>query len=90
MKRDEGYLGYYDGETWDDRTVRLGEYLGFPKCCIDEFIYVDTAPTRKLNGTGYVPCALCNEKSEDELVSEISKNRKCEEPFPLAFGVDAL
>lgn len=88
MNRDEGYLGYFDGETWNVRTIRLGEYLGFPKCCIDEFISVDRAPSRKLSGTGYVPCVKCNDKSEEELIAAISENRKCEDPFPEAFSHD--
>lgn len=37
---------------------------------------------RKLKGTGFVPCAVCNLKSEEEILEEISRNRVCPVPFP--------
>ena len=77
-------LDYLDGETWADRTRRLGEGLGYPKCCIDEFIvagWTNRQP-RKFHGSGYVPCESCNEKTHEELEATINANRKCAERFP--------
>jgi hypothetical protein len=84
--RDEFNLGYFDGETWADRAERLGLALGFPKCCVAEWINEIDLPShqrRKLDGTGYIPCRKCNEKTEDELVSVINTNRLCYTPFPI-------
>jgi hypothetical protein len=70
-------------ESWKKRVRELGEYLGFPDCCIDEFVNRRGHPgPRKLLGTGYVPCASCNNKTEHELVDQIDLNRKCPVPFP--------
>jgi len=71
--------------------IELGEYFGYPPCCIADFIeYVlvyqkGQAPIRgqrKLTGTGYVPCPKCNEKSVAELLSYIAANRQHPKPFP--------
>lgn len=65
-----------------------GVYYGYPPCCIEEFIaYAESGnfsdrPDRKLNGTGYVPCKSCNEKSEKELVKDINRNRLHWQKFP--------
>lgn len=70
------------------RFTGLGLYFGYPQCCIDEFVKGFIAGTgfkrkkRKLNGTGYVPCAACNKKSEKQLLKTIATNRKHAEPFP--------
>lgn len=60
----------------------LGLKFGYPKCCISEFIYcieyrvIHLRKTRKLSGTGYIPCKECNSKyTEQELVDNINKNR---------------
>lgn len=73
--------------------VDMGIYYGYPMCCIGAFIdrmmdfkdngYSKTAP-RKFHGTGYIPCAVCNNKSEDELLATIARNRRCRKPFPHA------
>lgn len=86
-------LDAMDGETWDNRAYRLGRQLGYPDCCIYAFCTEDyvTRPTRKFDGTGYVPCEECNKKTEGELFSEISKNRKCDTIFPQPpWGVDTI
>lgn len=54
----------------------LGSYYGYPVCCIDSFLNYTKKPTRKLQGTGYIPCENCNVKyTEKELISNINKNR---------------
>lgn len=71
--------------------IEMGEYYGYPPCCIAEFIEfvlnysrggMDERGKRKFNGTGYVPCVECNKKSVEELLATISANRKCETTFP--------
>ena len=68
-----------------DWWQEVGKQLGYPKCCIDSFCdlaHLDE-PSRKLNGTGYIPCAQCNEKSEEDLVRVIKANRDPSlMPFP--------
>lgn len=67
---------------------RWGVYLGYPSCCVDEFIQhitlgtSKTRPKRKLHGTGYVPCAKCNNKTTKELLITIASRRLCSTPFP--------
>lgn len=67
-------------ESW---TIR-GRYYGFPECCIQSFLTLSHVggPDRKLDGTGYIPCLDCNEKSEEELIAQITANRKSRLPFP--------
>jgi hypothetical protein len=73
--------------------VKWGEYLGYPKCCVDGFVAIwedviinrVKAPVRKLAGTGYIPCTVCNELSEEELTRTIEKGRVCPIPFPDLF-----
>lgn len=71
---------------WSDATKEIGNLLGFPSCCIKEFITLDHVggPKRKLTGTGYVPCESCNDLfSEEELISRIMENRsEGLPPFP--------
>lgn len=67
----------------------LGEYFGYPKCCISEFvrevntIFFDNGRlNRKLSGTGFIPCKKCNEtKMEADLIQEINRNRHCPTEF---------
>ena len=62
-----------------------GEYFGYPECCVAAFRMLEhfgKDVEYKLNGTGYIPCSVCNEKSEEELLETIAKNRKCPTPFP--------
>lgn len=70
--------------------INKGIYYGYPRCCIDDFLVtvedfqvrrIRRLP-RKLTGTGYVPCPICNEKTEEELKDVINKNRVCPIPFP--------
>ncbi len=67
-----------------------GLYYGYPPCCISEFIqfvvsftcgFPDKRGKRKLHGSGYVPCIICNDKSTEELLAYIETNRQCEKPF---------
>lgn len=65
--------------------LKQGMLFGYPNCCVDSFIQLkhlrDDSP-RKLNGTGFVPCARCNiTKTEEQLIQEINSNR-CKEFKP--------
>jgi hypothetical protein len=71
----------------------IGLYLGFPECCIKSFRVrgaCDIEPGFPLEGTGYVPCPKCIDKSEDELKAAIEKNRLCPYPFPEEGGMSDL
>lgn len=71
--------------------IKMGRYFGYPECCIADFVRhilkyregkADGREKRKLHGTGYVPCAKCNRKSERTLIATIRKNRICKYVFP--------
>lgn len=67
--------------SWDV----FGKYYGFPQCCISEFhtdIHQLEGVPRKLNGSGYIPCSACNEKTEEELIATINSNRFEAQAFP--------
>lgn len=69
--------------------IEYGLYLGYPLCCVQSFD-ADmmlrrwmTRGKRKLAGTGYIPCAVCNDtKTEEELKDAINANRQHSIPFP--------
>lgn len=77
-----------------------GKYYGYPSCCTQEMLHfytkhdfetcgygdfiVNTEGKRKLNGTGYIPCAKCNKLSRKQLIDRINKNRIADKNFPLA------
>lgn len=67
-------------------TKERGKHLGYPSCCIEDFIRlwdVWPKPKRKLDGTGYRPCAECNENfTVSQLVENIQAKRECPTPFP--------
>ena len=68
-----------------DTFHRHGRYFGYPDCCIDAFTRFEHLgqPKRKLHGTGFVPCLVCEEsKTIDQLKEEIERNRLCPIPFP--------
>jgi hypothetical protein len=66
------------------RWEALGKLYSYPDCCIKEFLLTMAYPrlARKFDGTGYVPCIECNNKTEKELLDVIKKNRKFSKPFP--------
>lgn len=73
----------------NEAFVSLGLHYGYPKCCIMEFALwfgqIDNSH-KKLWGTGYVPCAQCNRKTEQQLIDAINLNRMC----PYEFGYDVF
>jgi hypothetical protein len=81
--------------------MNLGEYYGYPQCCI-EFYEKNRAPYwfrpyqvkypkafRKLDGSGFIPCeAHLKEIEEGKDPIELIANRHSPAPFPL--GVEEL
>lgn len=76
----------YNGHMQMLANIKRGKEFGYPDCCILEFVegmvkmFSDVPKVLpkdfKLKGTGFVPCASCNNtKSEDELVDEINQKR---------------
>lgn len=77
----------------EDRIKRwraLGKAFGYPECCVADFVAFISDPMqsfrkpRLLDGTGFVPCQVCNTtKSEEELIAEINAKRRPDlKPFP--------
>lgn len=67
--------------SWDV----FGKYYGFPQCCIAAFndgLHLKDRVSRKLSGTGYIPCSSCNKKTESELLQAIRERRIAPEEFP--------
>jgi len=73
----------------------VGEYLGYPECCIQEFIntmhlyhlqeFDQGQSERPLHGTGYRPCTDCCEKPVKELLAAIEARRD-----PTAYPFDEM
>lgn len=74
-----------------------GKFYGYPQCCMDEMshFYV-TNPKgyyglavgdRKLDGTGFIPCAKHNKFKTKHLVGLINSNRLCTKEFPYGGGL---
>ncbi len=75
-------------------TVELGKYLGYPECCIKQFM--EDGPSYKLriakfpglrellNGAGFVPCDVCVNKLmvKEVRLDDLIQNRQCPIPFP--------
>lgn len=76
----------------------LGLQFGYPECCVGEFVIhavkgtYETRGTRKLNGTGYVPCIKCNELPEEQLIATIESRRMphVKEPFSKSIKVKKI
>lgn len=64
--------------------VFTGLFYGYPLCCIKEFAGGEHIGIGNfvLIGTGYVPCSKCRNKTAEELIKVISKNRSDPLPFP--------
>lgn len=77
--------------------AKMGEYLGYPKCCIDEFINDNkdgrfAAHYRKQNGelpieiqgVGFIPCRKHTKMIVEGKIKiqNLINNRKCPVAFP--------
>lgn len=77
--------------TLEDYYHKVGEWLGYPNCCIDAFIeraIADreiplTAQQKAVHGSrGFIPCPVCAETVTEETIENLIKDRKCPTPFP--------
>lgn len=71
-----------------------GKFYGYPQCCVDEMLHFYTnkpegysgygqfVGTRKLDGTGFIPCTQHNKLKTKHLVTLITSKRICSKPFP--------
>lgn len=73
------------------RHRMLGEYFGYPKCCIESFC--DESKERTIHqkavvslGYGFVPCDSCAKKAVEGRVEvqDLIQNRICISEFPYA------
>lgn len=90
-RQDEKWRTLTEGERLG---YGLGQYLGFPECCIKQFFAssIDRLKeqhqklsTHPFRGTGYVPCDHCITLDADELKDTINNNnnnRVFQHPFP--------
>jgi len=80
--------------------TKLGEYYGYPKCCIDNFMenIRNCKPVNKLNfmdnykaanNTGFIPCDEHTRKilQKEVKLKDIIINRQCENKFPIGGGL---
>jgi hypothetical protein len=79
-------LSHLTGPT---RSWVMGTICGYPPCCIQDFIdeYSSRCKDnrwvpRHWDGTGYVPCPSCNEKTREDLLEAIAARRVSSVPFP--------
>jgi len=72
------------------RYALLGEFYGYPKCCIDSFID-DTKRTRTQRylhkGLGFIPCNNCASKimNGENTIEQLIKNRIFSKAFPSTY-----
>ncbi|MDO8418082.1 MAG: hypothetical protein Q7S87_17945 [Agitococcus sp.] len=75
------------------RFTALGQYFGFPPCCVAEFLATNCQSTKVAYprgiwwGTGYVPCLCCAKTIEaqgfDQFIQDvIEPARECALLFP--------
>ena len=70
----------------------VGNYYGYPKCCIDEFIFTRIKMKIKIpeklikisKNSGFIPCLKCCIKitNKNTQVKSLIKKRKCKLNFP--------
>ncbi|WNV46013.1 hypothetical protein [Aeromonas phage AerS_266] len=72
-----------------DKWVVYGILHGYPSCCIKAFSTCDVFAMQHykssaftLNGTGFVPCDICNNRTSESLIAEINQNRLVNYKFP--------
>lgn len=76
----------------DIAYTKLGQFLGFPACCIAAFRTDETKqvmamyPNAPWMGTGFIPCKCCAKKAlvnfQQFVLEEIHTRRQCPYAFP--------
>ena len=83
---------------------KIGEYFGYPKCCIDNFIEnimkCDNIKKRNIRkicvkaagDDGFMPCIKHSEQilNNEINIKDVICDRKCEKPFPDDNGIDII
>ena len=70
------------------KLVNLGNYFGYPECCIASFVKTVSTVTGPWAGSGFVPCPVCaqfitsNENFIEFVKQRITPHRSCPQPFP--------
>lgn len=70
------------------KIVTLGNYFGYPECCINAFVADlqsgNSPAARKLDNSGFIPCAECRQKiiSNQAAISDLIVNRRSPLEFP--------
>lgn len=64
-----------------------GLWFGYPECCCNGFCNTfdgrDFSDDIMFAGTGFIPCPQCQATmTEEQLRTEIERNRLCTQPFP--------
>ena len=58
-----------------------GKYFGYPNCCINALLKGEQQKDSVFSGTGFLPCASCNNKDPFEIMDIINTNRICPNKF---------
>ena len=75
---------------WTRKLRFYGNYFGYPKCCINQFVKMvlaEKTPTRLQKNigekTGFIPCSYCSWKilTKKVMLDELVQNRRCKIPF---------
>lgn len=78
--------------TWQDRCRVVGQYLGYPECCIEAFIASNSVTPLQREAsqrTGFVPCVehaalVIGSADPAARLAALVRDRKCAIPFPHA------
>lgn len=76
----------------------LGEYFGYPQCCIDHFIEEKDTSQQKNSkkdihkNYGFIPCDECCKRirSGEIKIDDLIQNRQCEMDYPYEDEADKL
>lgn len=73
----------------EDELRQIGEYYGYPECCVSHFVKMVGNPSWNnyvygswAEGTGYIPCPECLERPKRDVIKAISDNRRQRTRFP--------
>lgn len=84
------YKKRVENRNWIKKLRSYGNYFGYPKCCINDFVKMvieDKTPGRiqeKVGEyTGFIPCSYCSWRilTKNVKLDDLIQNRTCNEPF---------
>ncbi len=62
--------------------MEMGLQRGYPMCCIEAFLVGEQKRGGFFEGTGFVPCSCCYDRTPEDLISTIDTNRQIDHTFP--------